>query len=112
MRPTFRAGEYDPDPERDVQEEIGFHMEMKVEELMAEGFSREEAELPPELRPCHHDVAPRGAKTGTQGLDGPMERARIPPVFCRLLAHSIRLEMELESHPNLECFLCPKRGGA
>jgi len=43
MRRTFRTGDFQPDPERDFHEEIGFHMEMKVEELMAEGYSQEEA---------------------------------------------------------------------
>lgn len=32
--------------------------------------------------PCHVP-APRGAKTGTQGLKGARERARIPDDFCR-----------------------------
>ncbi|WP_340819045.1 hypothetical protein [Methanolobus sp. WCC4] len=27
---------------------------------------------------CHHERAPRGSKTGTQGLPGSVERARIP----------------------------------
>lgn len=31
--------------------------------------------------PCH-ERAPRGAKTGTQGLKGSIERARIPREFC------------------------------
>lgn len=31
--------------------------------------------------PCH-EPAPRGAKTGTQGLKGSMERARIPDALC------------------------------
>ena len=38
--------------------------------------------------PCHngdpcHTAAPRGAKTGTQGLADAIERARIPVEFCR-----------------------------
>lgn len=38
--------------------------------------------------PCHngdpcHVAAPRGAKTGTQGLKGSVERSRIPADFCR-----------------------------
>lgn len=38
--------------------------------------------------PCHngdkcHVSAPRGAKTGTQGLKGSIERSRIPAEFCR-----------------------------
>ena len=37
--------------------------------------------------PCHngdpcHVRAPRGAKTGTQGLKGSIERSRIPEAFC------------------------------
>lgn len=32
--------------------------------------------------PCH-EKAPRGAKTGTQGLPGSVERSRIPDEFCR-----------------------------
>lgn len=31
--------------------------------------------------PCH-TRAPRGAKTGAQGLKGKVERARIPKQFC------------------------------
>ena len=39
------------------------------------------------LPPCHngdicHEAAPRGAKTGTQGLKGSRERAVIPPALC------------------------------
>lgn len=38
--------------------------------------------------PCHngdscHVRAPRGAKTGTQGLKGSVERSRIPHLFCK-----------------------------
>lgn len=42
----------------------------------------------PRFRPmCHngdpcHEPAPRGAKTGTQGLKGSRERAVIPPALC------------------------------
>lgn len=43
--------------------------------------------------PCHngdpcHVSAPRGAKTGTQGLKGSVERSRIPADFCR---HIVRI---------------------
>jgi hypothetical protein len=31
---------------------------------------------------CHHQPAPRGAKTGTQGLKGSVERSRIPVELC------------------------------
>ena len=42
--------------------------------------------------PCHngdtcHTSAPRGAKTGTQGLRGSIERSRIPKDFCRHIVH-------------------------
>jgi len=43
----------------------------------------------PKFRPpCHngdpcHVSAPRGAKTGTQGLAGSVERSVIPPALCR-----------------------------
>jgi len=32
---------------------------------------------------CHHERAPRGAKTGTQGLKGNYDRSIIPPELCR-----------------------------
>lgn len=31
--------------------------------------------------PCH-EPAPRGSKTGTQGLKGPIDRSRIPDKLC------------------------------
>lgn len=31
---------------------------------------------------CHHQPAPRGAKTGTQGLKGNYERSKIPSELC------------------------------
>lgn len=37
--------------------------------------------------PCHQ-AAPRGSKTGTQGLKNKMERARIPDDFC---AHIVKI---------------------
>lgn len=42
----------------------------------------------PRFKPmCHngdscHESAPRGSKTGTQGLNGAKERSRIPAMFC------------------------------
>lgn len=38
--------------------------------------------------PCH-EAAPRGAKTGTQGLSGAYDRSRIPEALCREIAHSM-----------------------
>ena len=36
--------------------------------------------------PCH-TPAPRGAKTGTQGIKGSIERARIPEELCRHIVY-------------------------
>lgn len=37
---------------------------------------------------CHHEPAPRGSKTGTQGRKGSYERSRIPEQLCReILEH-------------------------
>jgi hypothetical protein len=36
---------------------------------------------------CHHEAAPRGSKTGTQGLKGNMERSVIPP---KLFEHILK----------------------
>lgn len=40
-----------------------------------------------------HETAPRGSRTGTQGLKGSIERGRIPAEFCSLLAEHIKQEM-------------------
>lgn len=32
---------------------------------------------------CHHEPAPRGSKTGTQGLGGAKDRSRIPPALFK-----------------------------
>ena len=44
MRRTFRALDFQPDPSRDMEEEFRVHLEFAVEELMAQGLSREAAE--------------------------------------------------------------------
>jgi hypothetical protein len=31
---------------------------------------------------CHHQPAPRGSRTGTQGLKGNYERSKLPPELC------------------------------
>jgi hypothetical protein len=31
---------------------------------------------------CHHEEAPRGSKTGTQGLKNNYERSKIPQELC------------------------------
>lgn len=33
--------------------------------------------------PCHHELAPRGSKTGTQGRKGAYDRSKIPEQLCR-----------------------------
>ena len=43
MKPTFRAGDYEPDPERDVREEMEAHIEMEAEALMSQGMDAETA---------------------------------------------------------------------
>jgi hypothetical protein len=39
---------------------------------------------------CHHEPAPRGSKTGTQGLKGAYERSRIPPELVREILASVQ----------------------
>ena len=56
----------------------------------------------PKFKPmCHngdpcHVRAPRGAKTGTQGLDGAVERSRIPDGFCDYIAKICKRRFENE----------------
>lgn len=37
---------------------------------------------------CHHEAAPRGSKTGTQGLKGNYERSKIPELLCEEIIKS------------------------
>jgi site-specific DNA-cytosine methylase len=39
---------------------------------------------------CHHDRAPRGSKTGTQGLSGSYERSMYPEQLCYEVINSVR----------------------
>ncbi len=34
------------------------------------------------IKHCHHQAAPRGSKTGTQGLKGSFDRSKIPTELC------------------------------
>ena len=43
MRPTFRARDFAPDPQRDIREEMEAHINMEAEALMAGGMSEDEA---------------------------------------------------------------------
>lgn len=38
---------------------------------------------------CHHEEAPRGSKTGTQGLSNAYERSKLPPELCKSIYQSI-----------------------
>ncbi len=38
---------------------------------------------------CHHEPAPRGSKTGTQGLKGAHERSKIPEQLCEEIILSL-----------------------
>ena len=40
---------------------------------------------------CNHERAPRGSKTGTQGLKGNMERSVIPPALFHEIFSSLNL---------------------
>ena len=33
-------------------------------------------------RSCHHEIAPRGSRTGTQGLKGAYDRSKLPEQLC------------------------------
>jgi len=37
---------------------------------------------------CHHEAAPRGSKTGTQGKKGNYERSKIPSLLCKEILKS------------------------
>ena len=39
---------------------------------------------------CHHELAPRGSKTGTQGLKGNYERSIVPKELCKEILQGIR----------------------
>lgn len=39
---------------------------------------------------CHHELAPRGSRTGTQGLDGAYIRSKIPKELCIDILRSIK----------------------
>jgi len=38
---------------------------------------------------CHHEKAPRGSKTGTQGLKGNYERSIVPYELCKEILESL-----------------------
>jgi len=42
---------------------------------------------------CHHEAAPRGARTGTQGLKGNYERSKVPIELCYEILNTLNFEM-------------------
>jgi hypothetical protein len=40
---------------------------------------------------CHHELAPRGSKTGTQGLKGAYMRSKIPQTLCLEILNSVKI---------------------
>lgn len=58
-------------------------------------------------RKCHHEKAPRGSRTGTQGLKNAYDRGKIPPLLCRevLLA---AVQMRPKTAPAVDA--CPPTG--
>lgn len=45
---------------------------------------------------CHHAPAPRGAKTGTQGLKGSVERSKIPQELCEHIVNISTKEVVMQ----------------
>lgn len=41
---------------------------------------------------CHHEAAPRGSKTGTQGLKNDYERSKIPAALIREIINSVNFK--------------------
>ena len=39
---------------------------------------------------CHHQRAPRGSKTGTQGINNSYDRSKIPPELCKEILMSLK----------------------
>tara|TARA_R110002167_G_scaffold358005_1_gene573788 strand:- start:422 stop:1093 length:672 start_codon:yes stop_codon:yes gene_type:complete len=56
-------------------------------------------------RECHHQPAPRGSQTGTQGLKGAYEKSKIPPqlfeeLFDRMGTIQLRALLEMHKEKN------------
>jgi site-specific DNA-cytosine methylase len=45
---------------------------------------------------CHHQAAPRGSKTGTQGRKGSFDRSKIPVDLCRSVLNSLLITDSIE----------------
>lgn len=63
-------------------------------------------------RNCHHERAPRGSKTGTQGLSNDYERSKIPESLCREILIKSTLNTICSCGKNgffveiVKCYLC------
>jgi hypothetical protein len=42
---------------------------------------------------CHHEAAPRGARTGTQGRKGSVDRSKIPQLLCEHIANICQVDL-------------------
>jgi hypothetical protein len=50
---------------------------------------------------CHHEAAPRGSKTGTQGKKGIYNRSKIPKQLCEEIINSLnKLRNSLQNQNN------------
>ena len=45
---------------------------------------------------CNHEAAPRGSRTGTQGLKGNYERSKIPNELCKEIIKSTKIALRLK----------------
>ena len=41
-------------------------------------------------RNCHHEIAPRGSRTGTQGIKGTYEKSKVPYELCNEILKGIK----------------------
>ena len=41
-------------------------------------------------RNCHHEIAPRGSRTGTQGIKGTYEKSKVPHELCEEILKGIK----------------------
>lgn len=46
---------------------------------------------------CHHEEAPRGSKTGTQGLTNAYERSKLPKQLCKEILNSIQTSKQTKN---------------
>jgi predicted permease len=74
MKRTFRLSDSRPDARRDVDDEIRFHLDMRAQELIAQGVSREQAWI--EARRQFGDVAAIEAECRVVRADRARERGR------------------------------------